>query len=356
MIWKSKKWISTNTISEEKYLKCIRSLFLAANLFCLTGYAGYAYSENVTQETRLEVLENFNTNSRTLIGGDAPLSVEVTDEMLMRKKHHCHHHHHHSDHDSSKGRRGPRGRRGPIGLRGVAGATGPTGATGIAGPTGATGLAGAIGATGPTGPAGATGAQGIQGVAGIPGVAGAIGPTGPAGTSGTGAIIPYASGATPIVMTTLLGDLVGTTSVLGFGSSEPGITIVGGVIDTTGLSSFAFSVSEDGIITSISAYFSNSVAVALIGGSITITAQLYSSATPNDLFTPIAGASVSLTPSLTGTIAIGDTSAGNASVNLPVIAGTRLLMVYSAVPAGGIAASVITGFASAGVMINGAVF
>lgn len=60
-------------------------------------------------------------------------------------------------------------------------------------------------------------------------------------------------------------------------------------------------------------------------------------------------------PALTGVINIGDTRSGTESVSFPVTAGTRLLMVYS-ITATGSLVTAVTGFASAGVMINGAVF
>ncbi len=50
------------------------------------------------------------------------------------------------------------------------------------------------------------------------------------GLPGAGAIIPYASG-TPAIVTTVLSGLLGTTSLIGFGSSATGVSIAGGVID-----------------------------------------------------------------------------------------------------------------------------
>jgi BclB C-terminal domain-containing protein len=202
-----------------------------------------------------------------------------------------------------------------------------------------------FGAPGPQGATGATGPQGLQG---------ATGATGPQGIPGAGAIIPFASGTTPVTLTTALGELAATNALVGFGSNLSGVSIIGGTIDLAGLSSYAFSASRDGTITSIAAYLSIAAALALVGTTITITAQLYESTTPDDTFTPVAGASVTLAPALTGIIAIGQISSGlTTGLSIPVTAGTRLLLVFSAAVTAGIdIAATVTGFASAGLSIS----
>ncbi len=213
-----------------------------------------------------------------------------------------------------------------------------------------TGPAGATGATGPAGPAGAVGATGATGPAGPAGAVGATGATGPAGP---GAIIPFASGI-PVTLTTVLGGLVGTTGLVGFGNSLSGVSIVGGLIDLTGLTNFAFSVPRDGIITSLAAYLSTALELALIGSTVTITAQLYASTTPDDTFAPVPGATVTLAPSLTGVVALGFISSGlTTGLSIPVTANTRLLLVFSAAVTDGIdIATVIVGYASGGLAID----
>lgn len=245
------------------------------------------------------------------------------------------------------------GATGATGATGLAGATGATGATGLAGATGATGatgLAGATGVTGATGLAGATGVTGATGLAGATGVTGATGPT------GSGAIIPYASGL-PAALTTVLGGLLNTSSLIGFGNSATGVTITGGVIDLTGaagtLLNFAFSVPRAGTITSLAAYFSTTAALALVGSTVTITAQLFRSTTPNNTFTAVPGALVTLAPPLTGVVALGTISSGLTSgLSIPVTAGERLLLVFSAsVTAGLDVATTVAGYASGGLTI-----
>lgn len=173
---------------------------------------------------------------------------------------------------------------------------------------------------------------------------------------GGGAIIPYASGL-PISMTTIAGGLTGTTSLVGFGSSATGVSLLGGTIDLTGaagtLFNFAFSMPRSGTLKSMSAYFSNTAALSLIGTSVTITAQLYQSTTPNNQFTAVPGASVTLAPTFTGIISIGTISNGlTTGLSIPITAQTRYLMVFSAQATGLSLVNTISGYASAGLEIQ----
>lgn len=154
-------------------------------------------------------------------------------------------------------------------------------------------------------------------------------------------------------MTTELGGTTGLQSIVGFGSSVSA-TAVGGTLDITSLGSNAFSMPRDGSITAISAYTSSTTALALVGTSVTITAQLYASATPDDLFTAIPGAVVTLAPALTGIVGIGTVSSGiTTGLAIPVTAQTRLMLVFTAQVIAGIdLATVITFDASAGVTIQ----
>ncbi|WP_330659760.1 exosporium glycoprotein BclB-related protein [Caproiciproducens faecalis] len=181
---------------------------------------------------------------------------------------------------------------------------------------------------------------------------GPAGATGATGATGAGAIIPFASGAVTTV-TTVLGGLAGTNALVGFGSNDTAL-IVGGLIDIGGSSSLAFSMPRDGTITSMSAYYSVAAAASLIGSTVTITTQLYSSTTPNDSFAPVAGALVTLTPALTGLVNIGQTSSGLVTgLSIPVTADTRLMFVVSASVTAGIdIATTLTGFVSGGLGID----
>lgn len=255
------------------------------------------------------------------------------------------------------GATGATGVTGSTGAVGAAGVTGATGDPGVAGATGVTGATGAAGLAGVTGATGAAGIAGVTGATGATGIAGVTGSTGVTGATGSGAIIPFASGG-PAILTTVLGGLVGTTSLIGFGSSATGVSILGGTIDLTGtivgpLINFAFSVPRDGVITSIAAYFSTTAALALVGSTVTITAQLFSSPTPDNAFTAVPGAVVTLAPPLTGIIALGSISNGiTTGLAIPVTAQTRLLLVFSATAAGLSLVNTVVGYASGGVNIT----
>ena len=272
---------------------------------------------------------------------------------------------------------GATGATGPTGVTGVIGPTGATGATGPTGPTGATGEDGATGATGPTGPTGATGEDGAIGPTGPTGVTGATGPTGltgatgedgatgatgstgptgSTGAAGASAIIPFASGL-PVSLTTIAGGLVGTPAFIGFGSSAPGISIIGNTIDLTNpsgtLTNFAFTMPRDGVITSIDVFFSTTAALSLVGSTITIEAKLYESIAPNNTMTVVPGTTVTLTPSLTGVISIGTISKGILTgLNINVPAGTRLMLVLTARASGLSLVNTVAGYVSAGVAID----
>ena len=85
---------------------------------------------------------------------------------------------------------------------------------------------------------------------------------------------------------------------------------------------------------------------------MSITAQLYVSPNPNNQFTPV-GASVPLSPPLTGIIPVGNISYGISSgLNVQVRAGSRLLLVFSATAAGLTLNNTIGGYASASVQIK----
>ncbi len=118
------------------------------------------------------------------------------------------------------------------------------------------------------------------------------------------------------------------------------------------LANLAFSVPRDGTITDMAAYFSVVLGLTLIGTDITVTAQLYRSTTPDNIFTPIPTAVVTLAPSFGGIINIGDIASGiTTGLNISVTAGTRLLLVFTITSDGVSLLNTLTGYASAGVNI-----
>jgi BclB C-terminal domain-containing protein len=237
-----------------------------------------------------------------------------------------------------------------LALEGAAGATGPTGA---AGATGASGSNGAAGATGGTGPAGATGATGTPGAGGATGATGVTGATGSTGAAGAGAMFASSSG-TPAVATTIAGGLIGTVTVLPLSGSTSltGISPIAGSIDLTGAAA-GQPLARDGTITAVTGFASTTVALSLVGTTVTQTISVWQSTTPDNVYTPIAGTEVVLAPSLTGIIAIGSVSSGILTgLSIPVTAGTNLIVVYSVTSTGVSLINTVVGHVGAGVSIS----
>lgn len=165
-----------------------------------------------------------------------------------------------------------------------------------------------------------------------------------------GSIIPFASGAVPVALTSLAGGLVGIPFFLGFGTAVPGAFVGDNIIlPTTGtLANEAFTVPRTGSITSISATFTITVALS-VTPTATVRAQIYRAPAGSDTFVP-TDAFVDLSPELTAALAVGTTLSGSAvTAPVPVTAGDRLLMVFSLV--GAPLAGAVTGTASAGIAI-----
>ncbi len=171
------------------------------------------------------------------------------------------------------------------------------------------------------------------------------------GQDGRGAIIPFASGP-PISL--LFDSGKSTGAAIGFGNSVSGVNYFNGLIDLTGTENMAFSVPRDGLITSVAAFFSTNTAISLIGSTITISAQLYASSTPDNTFTAVPGAKVYLSPFFSGFIPIGMVSNGILTgLAIPVTAETRLMLVFSIELLGDIQiATSLSGSASGGVAID----
>lgn len=278
----------------------------------------------------LIVVDSYEYDSELLSNNDFDETLKLNFDLLDTVSYGCHH-------------------RCKPGATGVNGATGATGATGLAGPTGASipGRTGATGATGATGSTGATGAQipGPTGNTGPTGFQGPSGPTGQTGPTGLGAIVPFASGI-PITM------INGRGGAVGFGNSGSVDIIAGTItIGTTNIQNFAYSMPRNGTVTSISAYFSTVFEFTLVS-PVTITAQLYISTTPNNTFTAVPGAVVTLTPALPiGIIPVGTITRGSITgLSIPITIETRMLIVFtsSTLPSG----LTVTGYASAGMSIE----
>lgn len=242
-----------------------------------------------------------------------------------------------------QGVQGPQGVTGPQGLQGIQGATGPQGPEGIQGVTGATG------ATGAQGPQGPQGLMGITGATGVTGPTGATGATGPAGTTPiSAAVVPFASGE-PVTLTTNNENTEGVPSFVGFGGSSAGNQSLQPTLDMALIDNHAFSVPRNSIIESLTAFFSTTIPTDLTNTFVTISARLYRSDTPNNIFEEVPGTLITLTPSMTGQVPINTIVRGTLNnLNIPVTTETRLLFVFSARSEGERFQNSIIGYASGG--------
>ena len=150
--------------------------------------------------------------------------------------------------------------------------------------------------------------------------------------------------------------MAGFPALIGFGNSITSATVLGATIDLTGevggLLNFAFSVPRDGTITSIAAFFSLVVGLNIIGTTSTVQAQLYSSTTPNNIFSPIAESLVTV-GSYSGIVSAGEVRNNILSgLSIPVVEQERLLMVFSITTTGLNLLNTVVGYASAGITIE----
>jgi BclB C-terminal domain-containing protein len=172
-----------------------------------------------------------------------------------------------------------------------------------------------------------------------------------------GSIITYASNL-PVTLTTIAGGLAGTGALIGFGNSVSGITISAGTIDITGgigiSLNLGFTAPRNGTIKSISTFFSTAAALSLIGSTVTVKAQLYKSNSINsNVFSPVTGTLVALSPGLTGILSAGTTCTDILTgLSIPVTAQSRYLLVFSASASGLSLITTAIGYASAGISIE----
>ena len=221
---------------------------------------------------------------------------------------------------------------------------------GAPGPAGPVGPAGPAGADGKTGPAGPTGEPGPAGPTGAPGPAG---PTGAPGSAGGGAILA-ASGGAPVSVTTIAGGLTGLGALLplsGTGSQQSA-TVLSGELDTTTTGNVVQVFPRGGTVTSISARFSTTAVLELVGSTGTLTAQLYTSSSGDNNLTPVPGAICTMDPALTGIIAMGTlSSCTTTGLSIPVTDQTSGVLVVSATAAGLSLVNTFTGYASASLAV-----
>jgi BclB C-terminal domain-containing protein len=169
------------------------------------------------------------------------------------------------------------------------------------------------------------------------------GPTGATGAAGGGSLIAFSSGS-HLALTTIAGGLSGKVGFVSFGTSAlsvsdlgagSSIDLAGGLGPGEANSNMAFITPVAGVISGLSVYFSLAGAMALVGSTVSCGASIWSSATPDDTFTLVAGTSVTASPAMTGILAIGTTSAGSLTgLSIDITSQTRLLFVAQCTAAG----------------------
>lgn len=189
---------------------------------------------------------------------------------------------------------------------------------------------------------------------------GPMGPSGQDGRDGVGnpVIIPYASGGVMefTVPSTEVDE--SNTWAIGFGNSalvrlniDGSITLISPPQMPDTDFTMPFSLPRGGVIKSIVAYFRiTAIAPAPAPGTeLTVSARLFSSTTPNEVFNEIAVATL---PTITDPQAGSITDVLLDGLNIPITARTRLLLVLSITSTNSADQLTVEGRASAGVSIE----
>ena len=187
------------------------------------------------------------------------------------------------------------------------------------------GLPGKDGAPGKDGWPGAPGTNGVPGRDGVDGKDGTNGVDGKDGTNSAAAIIGFSS-LTEVAVNTDEGGQPGVFSGVGSNGSLF-FSPQAGQIDLTTLANIAPSMPRDGTITSLHAYYGFTRNFDLINTNVTIRAELWTSATFDNIFKP-SGIVVRL--ELNGNYPIGRVAQGTTGViSVPITLGTRYMLVFS---------------------------
>ena len=153
-------------------------------------------------------------------------------------------------------------------------------------------------------------------------------------------------------MTTIAGGLAGIPGFIAFGSSAQGAVPLGASIDLSVLPHMAVILPRNGTINSLAAFFSTTVPLALAGSTVVVNAQVYESEGGGNLFTPVSGAGITLSPAFADSVGAGGVCNGVAEgLAIPVRAGSRLLMVFYITAAGASLVHTVIGHASAGISL-----
>ncbi len=148
-------------------------------------------------------------------------------------------------------------------------------------------------------------------------------------------------------MNGVLGGLLNTGALIGFGNSVDGVVTNGTTVSITGggALNFAFVAPRSGTAATIY-FFHNSTAAATLAAPFTVSLTLYETdGTPNTF------AATALTCSFTipaGTLSINTVNTANATIPVPITAGNRYLAVASS---SDVFVASVTGYVSGGINI-----
>ena len=130
----------------------------------------------------------------------------------------------------------------------------------------------------------------------------------------------------------------------------------GGGIDATNspVAGLAQPVTGDHTLTAVTGYFTNTNALSLVGSTVSLSVQLYTSPAPGNVFAPVPGATCTLAPPLTGIVAVGSASSCTTTgLSIPITSQTQAILVVRAdVTAGIDIATTLQGYWSAGLALQ----
>lgn len=138
---------------------------------------------------------------------------------------------------------------------------------------------------------------------------------------------------------------------IGFGGSAVGGPFASPAALTPAAAALAFTVPADGRLTTFTAnYLPAAAPTGLTNG--TVYAALMADFSGNGSFALVPGSTVTVARGLNATTAAGTPFSATKSINAPIAAGTRLIVVYYVADTGATAAGTIVGYTSASYMID----
>ncbi|MEG0984000.1 exosporium glycoprotein BclB-related protein [Algoriella sp.] len=154
------------------------------------------------------------------------------------------------------------------------------------------------------------------------------------------------------VATTILGGLIGTSTVLGPGVSKTGISLTGTTLNLLGdANGAAITLPRNCIIRSISFNHYTSAAISLIGSTLSLHLQIYKANAVSNAYEPILNTLVS--NELTGLISLGHMASNSISnLNIPLAANDKIVVLISATATGLSLINTSTGFVSASIGLD----